>query len=196
MVKNAPVGFALFDTDLRVEWYNETLRSYLEEPYRDMDLRGLRFEEFVPGMAGSPVLDIFASVIATGEPYTHPEYEYEGFARGTTWWEWTLLRLVIGGEIKLMFLVREVTEEVKLRRQIEEEKSRLRTVLETLPVAVWISDKDGKILEANATAATIWGAAPLAENISEYGQYKAWWADTGKEDRPEEWGLAAALLRG
>jgi PAS domain S-box-containing protein len=77
------------------------------------------------------------------------------------------------------------------------ERRRLRTVLELLPVGVFISDEKGGILQTNSMARTIWGGdSPLLKGIDEYRQYKGWWADTGKLIASHEWGLARALTKG
>ena len=83
------------------------------------------------------------------------------------------------------------------KRASELERKRLHTVLELLPVGVFISDSTGKILQTNSMTRTIWGEdAPLLNGIDEYRQYKGWWADTGKPLTTNEWGLARALIQG
>ncbi len=70
----------------------------------------------------------------------------------------------------------------------------LRKVLDTLPVGVWVTDRNGKIIMGNRAGQAIWGGARYV-GIGEYGEYKGWWADTGKRIAPEEWGLARAVTR-
>ncbi len=94
---------------------------------------------------------------------------------------------------------RKNTEEslVREKRASELERKRLHTVLELLPVGVFIADSTGKILQTNSMTRTIWGEdAPLLNEIDEYRQYKGWWADTGKPITTNEWGLARALTQG
>lgn len=77
------------------------------------------------------------------------------------------------------------------------ERKRLRTVLDILPVGVFIAARSGAIVQKNSMAGTIWGEnAPLAKQISEYRQYKGWWADTGKPIAAHEWSLARTLTQG
>ena len=77
------------------------------------------------------------------------------------------------------------------------ERKRLHTILELLPVGVFISDGKGEILQSNSMARTLWGEnAPLAKEIDEYRQYKGWWADTGQPIAPHEWALVRALTTG
>ncbi|GAC1448934.1 MAG: hypothetical protein PVSMB4_06700 [Ktedonobacterales bacterium] len=73
----------------------------------------------------------------------------------------------------------------------------LRTVLDMLPVGVFIADADGRFLEANAAARSIWGEdVPLVTELSAYDAYRGWWPDTGKEVEAAEWPLARAVAKG
>ncbi len=77
------------------------------------------------------------------------------------------------------------------------ERRRLRTVLEVLPVGVFISDEKGEILQTNSMGRIIWGEdLPLLKGIDEYRQYKGWWAETGQLIAAHEWALARALTKG
>lgn len=73
----------------------------------------------------------------------------------------------------------------------------LQTVLQALPVAVWIANATGRIIEKNAMADQIWGgSAPLASDISGYDEYQGWWADSGAAVKADEWPLARAIKEG
>ncbi|NIY07848.1 MAG: PAS domain-containing protein [Gemmatimonadetes bacterium] len=101
--------------------------------------------------------------------------------------------------------VSERTEELarllaELRQQkahSELERERLRSVLEILPVGVWIADTSGRFLERNRAAREIWGeTAPMSERPADYGRdYRAWWPD-GRPVEPDDWALARALRTG
>jgi len=68
----------------------------------------------------------------------------------------------------------------------------LRTVLETLPVGVWVTDKAGVILMGNLEGMKIWGGMRYV-GIEEYGEYQAWWRATGKKVEPQEWAAYRAI---
>jgi PAS domain S-box-containing protein len=96
----------------------------------------------------------------------------------------------------------DITERVEARRRIEElvarkedERRRLRTILDTLPVGVVIVDEAGQATENNERAQLIWG--PVVQNIpasvEEYGTLTGWWADTGIQLKPEDWTVARAM---
>ena len=77
------------------------------------------------------------------------------------------------------------------------ERSRLRAVLDALPVGVWIADADGRILEGNAAGIEVWGEdVRLRQPEDEAGgPPRAWWPD-GTPVTPERWGLARATRCG
>jgi PAS domain S-box-containing protein len=63
--------------------------------------------------------------------------------------------------------------------------------LEVLPAGIWLFDREGRLVQANASSIRIWGRFP--ENIQQLGAYDAWWAANGQPVRAEEWGAARAL---
>src|SRR5690606_16231807 len=90
--------------------------------------------------------------------------------------------------------------EEALRREVEAkelERLRLRTVLEALPLGVYIAEADGRLRDVNAAAHALWGQAPLSARTARYGEdYQAWWPDSGQRVNSGEWGLARALRTG
>jgi len=83
--------------------------------------------------------------------------------------------------------------ESSLARTVQESETRLRTVLDILPVGVFIADADGRLLLANRAADRIWGPRPLGSRAGEYRAYKAWWPATGRPLEGKEWGLPRAI---
>jgi PAS domain S-box-containing protein len=80
---------------------------------------------------------------------------------------------------------------------LDRERSRLAAVIENLPVGIWIADHNGQLIGKNQMADQIWaGNAPLSESIEKYQEYKARFADSGKELQPEEYPVAIALRTG
>lgn len=76
----------------------------------------------------------------------------------------------------------------------ESDYRHLRSVLEVLPVGVFIADATGRLLETNPACQSIWGeAAPLVHSSAEYGAYQGWWPGTQERVAPGDWALARAL---
>ena len=71
----------------------------------------------------------------------------------------------------------------------------LRNVLDSLPVGVWVVDGEGTIIHGNPASQRIWAGAKYV-GMEGYGEYKAWWPDTGKPVEAHEWGAARALRTG
>ncbi|HSK48465.1 MAG TPA: PAS domain-containing protein, partial [Coriobacteriia bacterium] len=83
------------------------------------------------------------------------------------------------------------------RRDLRRESRMLRQMLDHIPVAVGLSDAEGRVLELNAYTETLWqGERPKARSKSEYRQYRAWWPATGKRVEPDEWTTSRALASG
>jgi PAS domain S-box-containing protein len=79
------------------------------------------------------------------------------------------------------------------RKALAEQEALLRTVIEALPVGVWIVGPDGKILAANHQAREIWGGPKPAVEDSEEG---GWWADIEERIAADDGGVARALCTG
>jgi PAS domain S-box-containing protein len=71
----------------------------------------------------------------------------------------------------------------------------LEQVLDTLPVGVWVLERDGRIMFGNPAGRAIWGGARYT-GIDGFGEYRGWWADTGEAIAPEDWAAARAILKG
>ena len=69
---------------------------------------------------------------------------------------------------------------------------RLQQVLDALPVAVWVVNRQGRVIAANSSSRRIWGGLGDV-GAGDLGQRKAWWADTGEQVRPEAWGAVRAI---
>lgn len=122
-------------------------------------------------------------------------------------WEWTSsktgktydlfdtpIRDDDGSICKIEFF-HDITDRKKAAESLRNNEELLRTILRTLPVGVWIIDKDGTVLSGNPASYEIWGGARFV-GIEGYSQYKGWWADTGVPIAPDEWAAARAIRKG
>ena len=82
-----------------------------------------------------------------------------------------------------------------LMEEINIEKSLVRTVLDTLPVGVWVADKHGKIMMGNVAAEKIWDSSGDID-FAKADKYRARRSDTDERIEPKDWGIARAIETG
>ncbi len=126
---------------------------------------------------------------------------FRGFCptvKGTSkWWD-VLVAAVLDATGKPKLLVsssRNITDQKQSEEALQQSEQLLGTVLENLPVAVWIADKNGTIMHTNRTVKEIW-AGTRHVKIDDYGEYKGFWSDSGEQIPAEEWAMARAIKRG
>lgn len=107
----------------------------------------------------------------------------------------SLLRNSEGVPSHLFMILEDITQKRKSEKAIDESEALLKIVMDTLPVGVWITDREGKIISGNPAGQKVWGGARYV-GVEEYGEYKGWWPDTGKRIEAEEWALARAVTKG
>lgn len=128
----------------------------------------------------------------SGEPY---DIEHRVVVGSHVKWvrETAQLEFKPNGELRGGFgAVQDITKRKTAELALMESESRLRTVLQTLPVGVWLTNSKGDIVFGNPAAQRIWGGARYV-GVERYGEYKGWWYETGQRIAPEEWALARAL---
>jgi PAS domain S-box-containing protein len=143
---------------------------------------------------------IFRKVVETGlsyfaeqESFQYPEHS----ERATSYWDWSLqpVKGDSGRVTGLVLCLINVTKHRHAQAALRESEDLLRSVLKTLPVGVWITDQSGLIVMANPAADELWAGARYV-GMGQYGEYKGWWADTGKPIAADEWAAARAVTRG
>ncbi|MEN6520438.1 MAG: SpoIIE family protein phosphatase [Armatimonadota bacterium] len=98
------------------------------------------------------------------------------------------------GRRSMLIAITDITERKKVEDVLDAERRRLQAVLDALPVGVFIADRNGRVFQANNQVSVIWGGVPpMANSVDDYGNYPAWWADTGEPVSSHEWPMAAAL---
>ena len=111
------------------------------------------------------------------------------------WFDMSVTRFDVGSQRYLVVAHDDITRRKHHERALEASKALLGSVLEALPVGVWIVDETGRIVQGNAAGRQIWGGARYV-GPHEFGKYKGWWLSTGKPIAPEEWAAARAVARG
>ncbi len=92
---------------------------------------------------------------------------------------------------------KEEEEKEELFHRINREKAVLTATLDSLPIAVWIADKNGQVIQSNKQTEIIWGKkGNYASAIDDYERFRGWWPESGKPLKAEEWAMARALTKG
>ena len=92
--------------------------------------------EFLPHVEQSRSIDIFQHVVATGIPYQIDAYASSAFARGTTYWNWSLSPYYNADRqvTHLLLTTIEVTAQTYAQQEVERAKHTLQQANQTLEV--------------------------------------------------------------
>lgn len=92
-----------------------------------------------------------------------------------------------------------INQDISGRKRAEQalakSEAMYKTAFQVLPVGAWITDETGKIIYGNPAGQQIWAGARYV-GIEQFGEYKAWWASTGKLVEPDDWAIARAIRNG
>jgi PAS domain S-box-containing protein len=89
----------------------------------------------------------------------------------------------------------DITERKRAEEALRENEALLQTVINILPVGLWVFDAEGKIVISSAAAQRIWAGVRYI-GIDQLGEYKGWRTDSGKLIEAHEWAGARALEKG
>jgi PAS domain S-box-containing protein len=102
-----------------------------------------------------------------------------------------------GAVIGVSSIKRDVTEQRRVQRALQESEARLQAVLQQLPSGVMIAEApSGRVVQANRQVELIWRRPTIfPSNFDGYSAYEGFHPD-GRPYAPGEWPLARAMLRG
>ncbi|APR78790.1 Sensory box histidine kinase/response regulator [Minicystis rosea] len=76
------------------------------------------------------------------------------------------------------------------------ERKRLRSVMDLLPVGIFVAEQGGRIVEMNPAAMSIWETRHAAPSAEGYDVYQGFRPATGERLTAHEWALARVLVTG
>jgi len=89
-----------------------------------------------------------------------------------------------------------ITVSSNLEQQLAEAQARLQTLLEILPVGVFILDAQGRVVSANAESTRLWGGMlPEINTIGDFRFFHGWRTRSGEPLHPDEWPPVRALIK-
>jgi PAS domain S-box-containing protein len=101
-----------------------------------------------------------------------------------------------GKPLTMIGITMDITARKQAELALQEREHQLRAVLDVLPVAVFMCDAGGKLIEANPAADQLWGAhAPLVD-LERYREYKGRRPGASRLMESTDWALARAVLQG
>lgn len=89
----------------------------------------------------------------------------------------------------------DITALYETQQKLQAGERMFRTVVDLLPVGVYIADQDGRIVLGNPAGQRIWEGIRHV-GPEEFGEYKAWWVETGQALNPGDWAVTRAVRQG
>lgn len=91
-----------------------------------------------------------------------------------------------------------IRREVQTRQEADalmHESDLLKQIIDLLPVGVFVTDAAGAVTQINTAARTLWGGVQRGDG-AQFGDYVAYWPETGKRLAADEWALHRAIKTG
>lgn len=152
-------GLAIYSApDLVLLKANRMAFDFLDKPYNEAaNGIGRNADKIISGFKGSDIEKIWRNAVNTGEVYEIKEMPYEGFNRGTTYWNMKGVPIYEAGTVKYLFqLIEDVTQSVldriRLEKQayiIKEQKEELEVIIQNMSDGVCVVDKEGNFIKIN-----------------------------------------------
>jgi PAS domain S-box-containing protein len=204
VIDNTPAGIvAISGPDLRVAWANQAFADICGINDGAEHMAGKDLDQLPCPAIGLPAR--VGEVVERKVPSIEVEVEAPADYGRTNFFHTSIVPIALqGGEGGALALLMDITEQVLARRRIEEmatraeeERRRLRAILDNLPVGVTVVDHHGTTIETNDLMGVIWGGrmSQISE-LADRHELKGWWADTGLSVRPDEWPVTKAIKKG
>ncbi|MHB8164205.1 MAG: PAS domain-containing protein [Methanoregula sp.] len=95
----------------------------------------------------------------------------------------------------ILSTVRDITDRKRAEETIHESERRFRQMFNTLPIGMWIADKNGTLVMGNPAGREIW-EADAQVGLAEYRAFKAWHLPSEEPVDPDESALYYAMSEG
>jgi PAS domain S-box-containing protein len=118
---------------------------------------------------------------------------------GTTRWITSRGQISVdlaGNPLTMIGISLDITARKQAELALHEREQQLRAILDVLPVAVFMCDAAGKLIQTNPAADQIWGANVPLVDLQQYREYKGRRPGSGHLLESSEWALARAVLLG
>ena len=92
-------------------------------------------------------------------------------------------------------IVQDITEKKAVERELRKNENLLQRIYDLLPVGLWITDKDGKMIRSNKMVKEIWGKDLLVD-INDLGVFHGRRLPSREEIKPDDWASAHTIREG
>jgi len=147
LYQEAPVPIAVLDGPT---WVYQLVNPAYQRVFPGRELLGRPLLEALPEVADSPMPAILAEVYRTGQPYSRQDMplnlaRHEGAVPEVIYGTFTCQarRNAQGAVDGVVFFATDVTEQVRMRQQVQQSETRFRRLAETSPLVVWEADAAG-----------------------------------------------------
>ena len=169
--RTAPIGLAVFDTDLRFVHINDRLAEMNGVPFADHI--GRRIDEVVPSIA-EETGRIFRLVLETGKPVLAAEITGEmrnkPQVRRTWLASWHPIRDAEEKIVGINMVAEDITERKRAEETLAEREQQFRTLANSIPQLAWMADPDGCVFWYNERWYDYTGTTP--EQMEGWGWQK------------------------
>ncbi|MCE5313782.1 MAG: SpoIIE family protein phosphatase [Armatimonadota bacterium] len=213
LMENLPAGVILLDADFRILGGN---RAYFKYFCDNQSLPiGELLQAALPLAEESGLMNLLREARNTGRPLRVRDFRYDGFAKGAAYYTGSIIHLQIPSEDgpinALALLALDVTREVSARERLAElaalaerraaeiavERTRLKTVLEAVPVPLFVYDADWNVAMYNSAAQHMCENVGLEQWLSGLGGAQASLLKAVESDghqiNPENYPVARSL---
>ncbi len=208
VLRQLPVGVVIVSADGSFSSQNRRAEELLGRPATEADQRSGQVHRLIDLVTHQPIALNDYPLLRAMRGETSRDIQVEAITVDD---EHRYLRVnaapildMRGTLIAAVSVFADITEEHRLREELEaalqqkdQERRRLQTVLDILPIGVTIAGAKGELVYLNEGAYQVWGRdMPRVDSTEGYGEYKAWRAETGELLTPESWAMARALKHG
>jgi PAS domain S-box-containing protein len=200
-----PVALAVVNTDALVfEAANPAFLTSVPAPYHVQGVSGRALAAVLPHTSENGFADQLRGVGGTGEPFHTFATRYEHPARGTTYWNETMIPLLTSDAAvhHVLYIAADVTEQTLNRRKVEElaetaaqRAAELEAIIANMPDGVAIYGPEGDLIQMNAAGQRSAAAddVPPSESFTEAVDRYAFRYPDGRPIPPDDLPLARAL---
>lgn len=100
-----------------------------------------------------------------------------------------------GEVISLSGIAQDITDKKAAERELRKNENLLQRIYDLLPVGLWITDKNGKLIRSNKMVKEIWGKDILVSE-DEFGVFKGRRLPSREEIKPDDWASHYTISEG